>query len=285
MTDLERVAGIAALLSGTVMAKDTQLHLLTDPGLDDDSQQLVPPEPNIPDRWTQENASLVIGIQPDGVAPSDGTGMLALFHTSLNASQVWQRINVSHLADKIDQGLITAHALGRINASEDGVLGGTIISASAAGIGALGTLGNGTGGVRQIDGDPSTWETTYSYLVLPVGTRFVEFQFIFSNESLVGGKIGYGDEAVVVLSEWSDGTESCDMDDPNANIIMGTPGNDTALLGTPGDDVIFGLGGNDTIYGLGGNDCIDGGEGDDKIFAGPGTDTCVDGESLSQCEK
>lgn len=51
--------------------------------------------------------------------------------------------------------------------------------------------------------------------------------------------------------------------------IVGTPGNDV-LFGTPGPDVIVGLGGNDMIIGLTGDDIICGGAGNDLIFSGPG---------------
>jgi hypothetical protein len=264
------------------VAKDTQQHLLTDPELDAVSQSLLPFTQPILGRWMEENAELVIGTQDNGVAPSGGTGMVALFETGGVVSQVRQRVDVSYLADKIDKGLITAYALGRVNASEAGVVGGTQVSAMSdnSGAGPSGTLGFGKGGEFILDGDPNTWETIFSYLVLPAGTKAVEFQFLFTNESLEGGKIGYGDEAILVLSEWSDGTETCDFNDPNA--IMGTSGNDT-LLGTPGKDIIFGLEGNDTIFGFGGDDCINGGAGTDKIFGGPGTNICEEGESVFQC--
>jgi len=60
--------------------------------------------------------------------------------------------------------------------------------------------------------------------------------------------------------------------------IFGTDGDDTALKGTSGDDIICGLDGDDTIEGLGGkgNDTILGGDGDDTIFGHPGADT-IDG--------
>ena len=57
-----------------------------------------------------------------------------------------------------------------------------------------------------------------------------------------------------------------------AATVTGTPGDDVALTGTAGDDVIVGLGGEDTIMGLGGNDTICGGAGDDGIDAGAGAD-------------
>ena len=67
--------------------------------------------------------------------------------------------------------------------------------------------------------------------------------------------------------------------------IVGTNGDDNALNGTSGDDVIVGLDGNDTIDGMGGNDTICGNDGNDTIeqgsgpegmdvvFGGAGTDT------------
>jgi Ca2+-binding RTX toxin-like protein len=54
--------------------------------------------------------------------------------------------------------------------------------------------------------------------------------------------------------------------------VTGTPGDDPALTGGAGDDVICGLGGDDTIDGGGGNDVIRGGRGDDAIQGGPGLD-------------
>ena len=67
--------------------------------------------------------------------------------------------------------------------------------------------------------------------------------------------------------------------------VLGTTGDDGALDGTAGDDVILAFGGNDTIDGMGGNDTICAGDGDDTInqgsspdgadviFGGSGTDT------------
>ena len=56
----------------------------------------------------------------------------------------------------------------------------------------------------------------------------------------------------------------------NANIV-GTNGNDR-LFGTPGNDIICGLGGNDRLFGAGGNDCLDGGSGNDRLFGEDGHD-------------
>ncbi|MEU4217342.1 hypothetical protein [Actinoplanes sp. NPDC026623] len=58
--------------------------------------------------------------------------------------------------------------------------------------------------------------------------------------------------------------------------IVGTKGNDR-LYGTPRYDVICGLGGNDTINAGGGNDVVDGGSGTDKIDGGAGNDRLYGG--------
>jgi hypothetical protein len=82
--------------------------------------------------------------------------------------------------------------------------------------------------------------------------------------------------------------------------IVGTSGNDN-MFGTPGNDVIVGGGGNDSISGLRGNDVICGGAGNDRLiggdgddrlfgeagsdqlFGGPGNDTLNGGLNADQC--
>jgi Ca2+-binding RTX toxin-like protein len=58
--------------------------------------------------------------------------------------------------------------------------------------------------------------------------------------------------------------------------LVGTPGDDV-LYGTTGNDVIVGLGGNDTINGGNGNDVICGGAGDDVLNGSNGNDTLLGG--------
>ncbi|MBZ8181031.1 SdrD B-like domain-containing protein, partial [Oscillatoria salina] len=56
--------------------------------------------------------------------------------------------------------------------------------------------------------------------------------------------------------------------------IVGTPGNDD-LFGTNNNDRINGGAGNDNIFGNNGNDIIRGGPGNDNIFGGTGFDTAL----------
>ncbi len=58
--------------------------------------------------------------------------------------------------------------------------------------------------------------------------------------------------------------------------IVGTPGDDV-IYGTNGNDVIAGLGGNDIIYGGNGNDVICGDTGDDTLYGGNGNDILIGG--------
>ncbi|WP_386682799.1 Hint domain-containing protein [Loktanella sp. R86503] len=65
---------------------------------------------------------------------------------------------------------------------------------------------------------------------------------------------------------------------PDVGVYTGTEGNDAALNGTAGADVIYGNAGNDTISAANGNDIVYGGTGNDTIFGGSGNDTVFGGE-------
>jgi hypothetical protein len=58
--------------------------------------------------------------------------------------------------------------------------------------------------------------------------------------------------------------------------LVGTPGNDS-IYGTSGPDVIMGLGGNDEIWGQDGDDIICGGAGNDKLYGKAGNDVLLGG--------
>ncbi|MBD1904482.1 calcium-binding protein [Trichocoleus sp. FACHB-6] len=57
--------------------------------------------------------------------------------------------------------------------------------------------------------------------------------------------------------------------------INGTNGNDPALNGTNGDDIINGLAGNDFLFGGLGDDILNGGTGSDRMEGGAGSDTYI----------
>ncbi len=71
-----------------------------------------------------------------------------------------------------------------------------------------------------------------------------------------------------------------------ANLILGTSGNDTYSSGG-GTDCMVGGAGNDTLRGQAGTDILLGGPGDDSLNGGAGNDTCYGGtgtDSFNNCE-
>lgn len=69
--------------------------------------------------------------------------------------------------------------------------------------------------------------------------------------------------------------------------IIGTPGDDVIFgdeVELPPDDVIHGLGGNDTIRGGGGDDRICGGDGNDSLFGEDGDDALDGGTGFDSCD-
>jgi len=62
-------------------------------------------------------------------------------------------------------------------------------------------------------------------------------------------------------------------------ILIGTEGDDR-LFGGAGDDSLYGLGGNDLLRGLDGDDWLEGGDGDDNLYGGAGADTLTGGAGI-----
>ncbi|MGH2724839.1 MAG: hypothetical protein ACRDI0_11385 [Actinomycetota bacterium] len=71
--------------------------------------------------------------------------------------------------------------------------------------------------------------------------------------------------------------------------VIGSPGNDViwgsaganTIAGGPGVDLLFGRGGPDTLYGNAGSDYLAGGPGPDTLDGGAGTDACRSGTRIS----
>jgi fibro-slime domain-containing protein len=93
---------------------------------------------------------------------------------------------------------------------------------------------------------------------------------------------GLSDTAVVKIQVGNPTQLYCGLPESSYDkVIRGTNGNDN-LVGTNGNDLIFGYGGHDKIEGLKGNDCIFGGDGDDKINANHGDDTVFGGNGYDK---
>ncbi len=191
---------VAALILGatTGNAQTLGAQLLVDPGLNSGSAPLIGYNVgNMFSRWQQEAASLVTGQQPlDLISPQEGDGMIKLVSAGGSATQVRQRIDVTALATQIDAGGVTADVTGWVNASVAGVSGGTLIASYDAIQGSQAF----SGVTLFTDGDPLTWEFSSASMILPIGTRYVEFQFAFTNISLPSGDAVYGDAATLILT-------------------------------------------------------------------------------------
>ena len=61
------------------------------------------------------------------------------------------------------------------------------------------------------------------------------------------------------------------------HVLSGTEGNDSALVGTAGSDVLLGLGGDDVLDGAAGDDRLEGGAGHDTLIGGMGNDILLGG--------
>jgi hypothetical protein len=86
------------------------------------------------------------------------------------------------------------------------------------------------------------------------------------------------EEEAVASQEWDLKHGGVDRDGcpRDAHRIVGTPGDDV-LWGTKRSDCILGLGGNDEIHGRGGDDVVIGGDGDDLLYGDEAEDKIVGG--------
>jgi Ca2+-binding RTX toxin-like protein len=99
---------------------------------------------------------------------------------------------------------------------------------------------------------------------------------VFAGNVGVPPALAFSDHDPVFVDIVPDVVVQCDCAAVGA--LVGTPGDDV-LFGTSGDDVICGLGGDDVVFGLGGRDCLSGGLGEDWVFTQGFTHAeSVDGE-------
>ncbi|MCG8408986.1 MAG: hypothetical protein MI923_27590 [Phycisphaerales bacterium] len=171
-------------------------NLLVDRGFEPGSASLVSFVAPLDGRWAAEDADIVTG--PDNGIYPIRDGMLRLNSTSLDASQVSQWIDVSSMAALIDDGRVAARFRALVNSPDPAANGGLILTARS---GIPGTQLGSVSSTIVLDSDPNTWRHLFagygSHFILPAGTRAVEVQFSFDNDSIVLG--AYGDEAVLEL--------------------------------------------------------------------------------------
>lgn len=221
--------GLSSLSHADLNSPSISPQLLTDTGFDSGSAPLLSYTTNNTfDRWLEENAALVVGSQSDGVAPKAGDGMLRIREDTLTASQVRQRVSVAAFATQIDLGGVTALANSCVNASVTGPSGGVVLRALNSAqqqIGAITTA-------FALDGDTSTWQAANASLLLPVNTRYIEYQFSYSNGSFPSGASVYADETSLLLTEPLGSL--CDGDGGNQAGCTNCPCSNNAPVGTIG---------------------------------------------------
>ena len=96
----------------------------------------------------------------------------------------------------------------------------------------------------------------------------------FTAAALGGGCASPVDEGAISVQQWDLKHGGVDRDGcpTNAHRIVGTEGDDE-LWGTRRSDCILGLGGNDILHGLHGDDVLIGGDGDDTLYGDDGATT------------
>ncbi len=111
----------------------------------------------------------------------------------------------------------------------------------------------------------------YSYLSNPSNINLLSTsgaEYLFSDFDLTAGRI---ENVKVFLDGWELDVSMF------SNSIHGTNGNNSAINGTLGDDIIWGHGGWDAMAGDDGNDILIGGSSDDEMYGGDGDDVLIGG--------
>ena len=185
-----RLLVLAALVlcAGESFAQVPSGNLVQDPGFEPGT--ILHPfvgttgSPLVPGDWNAEDATIITG--PDaGISPRAGSGMLRMNKSGGTSGQVHQVIDVSAFAADIDAGNAVATFSIFANAPAANVSPSLFITAGATvdGTGAVQPLGgavfigfNRSLVVGNLDNDTATWEEIKGYLILPAGTRFIDFQ-------------------------------------------------------------------------------------------------------------
>lgn len=174
-------------------------NLLTDPGFNTPltnpltSYLNVLGPPYLLNVWGDENSS-VVGAQ-FGATPLEGNGMLRMDDDGLVVTQIFEHVNVAAFAADIDAG--NASAMLSANFTTGGGVMGSVgalyIRYFTAGNAFLGTSAFVTPG---LDPNPVTWQAfSVPWSTIPVGTRIMEAQLAYVNNTLPQGMGGYVDLA------------------------------------------------------------------------------------------
>ena len=167
-------------------------NLLSNPSFEPGTPAFLPPGVPGVDRWSEENADLIIG-ESFGIIPFEGNGMVRLNATGGVTSQLGQFIDVSSWAAEIDAGNLAVSLSALYNSSTPGTIVSTLVVArSDVSYRGSSLIGGGTFESNlTLDSSLETWETVSlgvdNPVFLPSGTRFIDAEVIAINNTIPNG--------------------------------------------------------------------------------------------------
>jgi hypothetical protein len=183
------LACVSLLLAFAVFTPSAQANLLVDPGfeanpLNTAAYVINTPNPMNPGVWGVE-AATITGVD-GGITPAQGVKMLRMVDDGQGgATQCMQATDVTSYAALIDSGAATITMRGLFNASPNlpAAIGGVYVSffTTSNYASLTGFLSNGL----TLDALPSTWEPISVSGAIPVGTRWLLSQVVYSDASLL----------------------------------------------------------------------------------------------------
>ncbi len=188
-------AALTFSLAVSVLVPQARANLLVDPGFElnplTSYLNVLNNFPGYQGVWGVE-AATITGVD-GGVTPAAGSKMLRMVSDGLITTQAFQTTDVSSWAGAIDSGLGIVSLGALFNANLPAATGGVIVMFfSAANYGSQ--IGSPLAANITLDSLPGTWESASVSGAIPVGTRWLVSQVLYSNASLAG-QAGYVDEA------------------------------------------------------------------------------------------
>jgi hypothetical protein len=174
------------LFAFAACAPYAQANLLVDPGfevnpLNTAGYVINNPNPMNPSVWGVE-AATIIGVDA-GITPIQGVLMLRMVDDGqFGTTQCMQATDVTAYAALIDSGNATVNMSGLFNTNLPTALGG--VSVSFFSTSDYPSFTSYISNALTIDSNPSTWETVSVSGAIPVGTRWLLSQVLYSDASL-----------------------------------------------------------------------------------------------------
>lgn len=148
-----------------------------------------------PGVWATERASV---LGPVGaISPAKGASMLSMTNAGGVATQGVQVVDLSSLAQMIDEGCANLQFSAQFNSDAPAARATIALHYSTTPVWASRTSGPTSAVV--LDANPSTWETLAVNDVIPPQTRWLVVEVMYSNAS-IGLDAGYVDEATLNIS-------------------------------------------------------------------------------------